>query len=393
MLRSLVGSEMCIRDRVSTQSTWGYKLASKMLSCFRPNANKPASGPPRVGYRVLKVSPASPAEKVGLQPFLDFIVDLGTPHIDASEIVAKKLDFFAVLSRSEDKEIMLKVYNIRSRLIRELKVTPNKGWPSADSLLGTMIRLENLEVAYEATMRVLNVQPGSPAAQAGLVADEDYLLGIMQSIYSNLNELIGFIEYLQKNAANKSIELCLFNIRTKAFRFAIVHPAKGWGGKGLLGCEFGTGLLHRLPLLREALTEENGGLLAETSKASLEETHVTANEGSGENEMLKRVSESTVRMLEERKQKATHPPSTSHEHITSPFPQGGESQSQPQGQAPPPSEVVEDAAKKTTGDPPPETASAPRVTEFSFYSAKLGGKYTIKRSELFDLSVDVFNYN
>lgn len=164
-----------------------------------------------------------------------------------AEIRSRNMDFFSILNRSEDQELFFKVYNMRKQGFREVKIVPTKAWPNADSLLGVMIRYENIDKAYDATMKIMNVAANSPAAMSGIIPSEDYLLGITQYIYANLSELSNFIENLQTNSVTKSIEMALFNEKTQNVRFTIVLPNRNWGGRGLIGCEFGTGLLHRVP--------------------------------------------------------------------------------------------------------------------------------------------------
>lgn len=40
----------------------------------------------------------------------------------------------------------------------------------------------------------------------------------------------------------------VFNTSTNQVKLINILPHHNWGGTGLIGCEFGTGLLHRLPL-------------------------------------------------------------------------------------------------------------------------------------------------
>ncbi len=43
------------------------------------------------------------------------------------------------------------------------------------------------------------------------------------------------------------LNIVLFNTKTYQTRKILLKPNRNWGGKGLIGCEFGTGILNCLP--------------------------------------------------------------------------------------------------------------------------------------------------
>jgi hypothetical protein len=66
---------------------------------------------------------------------------------------------------------------------------PSKDWSNADSLLGVMLRYENYVIAHELTFRVLDVLENSPAQRAGLVSQDDYVLGLVKYKIKDVNEV------------------------------------------------------------------------------------------------------------------------------------------------------------------------------------------------------------
>ena len=64
--------------------------------------------------------------------------------------------------------------------------------------------------------------------------------------------------YFDKERQEKSVHLALYDIVTDNLIMKEVVLKRGWGGKGLLGCEFLQGLLNKFPqnleLQRQQLT-------------------------------------------------------------------------------------------------------------------------------------------
>ena len=87
------------------------------------------------------------------------------------------------------------------------------------------------------------VHPGSPAATAGLTAGADYLLGTTNAVFREPSDL----SHAVMGHLNKPLNLYVYSALTDAVRVATVIPSDLWGGGGLLGCETGSGYLHRLP--------------------------------------------------------------------------------------------------------------------------------------------------
>jgi GRASP55/65 PDZ-like domain len=140
------------------------------------------------------------------------------------------------------------VYNFKSQEARLVYLTPSDSWGGA-GLLGVTIRLDNYAGAEDRLVRVLSVEPGSPAAIAGLVAETDFLLGTTHQSLESVNH---FAAVLSQNV-DSVVELYVYNSDTDIVRVVALMPTYQWGeGLGLLGAEVGTGYLHRLPFKSRA---------------------------------------------------------------------------------------------------------------------------------------------
>lgn len=231
------------------------------------------------GYRVMKVAPGSPAQKAGLIEFLDFIIDLSSAN-EHLPFTGNYTDFFKIVQNCEDQQATMKVYNMLYRKTRVITIVPSKKWENSDSLLGALVRYEEYATAHERVLRISEVYPNSPAAISGIQPRVDYILGTPQYLYTDLNELANFIEMTQEKETIKSLELYLFSSQTNSVRSTLILPNRNWGGQGLLGCEFGLGILNFLPQLDDNIfvsTLSENSLIETLDSSENEKTQPSTN--------------------------------------------------------------------------------------------------------------------
>ncbi|KAK7881810.1 hypothetical protein WMY93_030219 [Mugilogobius chulae] len=188
------------------------------------------------GYHVHGVQQDSPALKAGLEPFFDFILSIGNTRLNKESDLLKDL-----LKANVEKAVKLEVYNSKTQRVRELEVTPSNMW-GGQGLLGASVRFCSFEGANENVWHVLDVEENSPAALAGLIAFDDYIVGADQV----LQESEDFYSLIEVNEG-KPLKLLVYNIQTDQCREVVVTPNGAWGGEGSLGCGIGYGYLHRIP--------------------------------------------------------------------------------------------------------------------------------------------------
>lgn len=193
----------------------------------------------QVGYRVLGVQPGSPSCNAGLVSFFDFIVE-------ANSIPLKVVDttFMDIIKDSEDKELLLKVYNCKSHTTRDVIIIPSRNW-DGEGMLGVTIRFDTYFDAEEHLCHILDVEPNSPAELAGLQPDRDYLLGTAEKVFKDTDILF---DELKQNL-EKPIEFYVYNADTDEVRIVVLMPSDQWGkeGDGILGAGVAHGFLHGLP--------------------------------------------------------------------------------------------------------------------------------------------------
>ena len=213
-----------------------------------PESNEDFDGVETLGYRVLGVQPNSPASAAGLVSFFDFLLGADEQMLLGSGEELEEgeeyddIDFPAMLEAFKGKKLQLLVWNIKCQEKRLVDIVPSDDWEGA-GLLGVTIRLDNYAGAEDRLIRILSVEHNSPAAIAGLVPSQDYLLGTTTHSFDSTKVLAAVLEA----HVDRVVELYVYNTSSDKVRVVALMPTWSWGGNGLLGAEVGTGYLHRLP--------------------------------------------------------------------------------------------------------------------------------------------------
>ncbi|TYZ57355.1 hypothetical protein PybrP1_012955 [[Pythium] brassicae (nom. inval.)] len=189
------------------------------------------------GFRVLGIQEQSPASRAGFVSFFDFILEANGIRLDTKDSTLMEL-----IAQSEDRPMRLSVYNVKSQTTRELELTPTRGWPGK-GLLGVTIRFDSYEGAEDQLLHVLNVVQDSPAHQAGLRPESDYLLGTPERVFRDPEDLHDEI----LDALDDTFQCYVYNTAVDQVRIVSISPSEDWGGDGVLGAEVAHGYLHRLP--------------------------------------------------------------------------------------------------------------------------------------------------
>lgn len=188
------------------------------------------------GYHVLRVQENSPGHRAGLEPFFDFIVSINGLRLNKDNDTLKDL-----LKANVEKPVKMVVYSSKTLELRETSVTPSNMW-GGQGLLGVSIRFCSFDGANENVWHVLEVEPNSPAALAGLRPHTDYIIGA-DTVMNESEDLFSLIETHE----GKPLKLYVYNTDTDNCREVVITPNSAWGGEGSLGCGIGYGYLHRIP--------------------------------------------------------------------------------------------------------------------------------------------------
>ncbi|KAL7670062.1 hypothetical protein ACOME3_005000 [Neoechinorhynchus agilis] len=202
-----------------------------------PGENQTAQiDPSTEGFHVLQVQDKSPGYNAGIEPYFDFIVSANENRLDQENNILSK-----ILESNLNQEIRLYIYSIKTRDIRVVRVVPDDQW-GGRGLLGLSIRYCTFSNLEETVWHVQDVIPGSPAANAGLLSDKDYIVGADANIHAP-EDIFAFIENNNLN----TIRLYVYNHLMDQTRMVLLTPNSDWGGPGFIGCQLSYGYLHRIP--------------------------------------------------------------------------------------------------------------------------------------------------
>lgn len=225
-----------------------------------PQSSFLSDGGTNSGYHVHGVQEDSPALKAGLEPFFDFILSIGNTRLNKESDLLKDL-----LKANVEKAVKLEVYNSKTQRVRELEVTPSNMW-GGQGLLGASVRFCSFEGANENVWHVLDVEASSPAALAGLIAHNDFIVGADQVLQDSED----FFSLIEANEG-KPLKLLVYNTQTDQCREVVVTPNGAWGGEGSLGCGIGYGYLHRIPTRPALPNTQNKNVVHSTVTGSSED--------------------------------------------------------------------------------------------------------------------------
>lgn len=260
------------------------------------------------GLRVLSVMPHSTAQQLGFEAFFDFIVKVNNHELpmlypggshgsysindDGSINYGKNssgeesmLDYNRMseelkqLASSPSKTVTFDVWRAKGGITRQITASlanfetdeysiegVQKLYTDLFKPLGIIVQMNHLRKATY-VWRILNTHKDSPAFQAQLIPYSDYVIGCDSSFPSDENGkgllLDGgetlfsktILGYYNHHAAilredNIPITLYVYNHDYDILRPVTVNLSRSWSkgeNRGILGCDVGYGLLHRLP--------------------------------------------------------------------------------------------------------------------------------------------------
>ncbi|KAG7786520.1 hypothetical protein KL910_003920 [Ogataea haglerorum] len=279
-----------------------FGFAKKIVSTLETqatnylNVGSDANTEGSMGLRVLAVDKNSLGEKYGFESWFDFIMAInGYPvvsflpsgeshdsnpyaHQEKSSEYTRLLEFLAYEVNTNKSDLVFRVWSAKGSVERNVTI-PNHEFtadnkeqlddisisPSTQSRnVVQNSAFKRLQVTLQLTplsaagyvWHVMRVHPNSPAYHAGIMPDEyiinceggllatggeDLLGRVIQSVYNKWQQSA------TSGATPCSIVLYVYNHDYDAVRPVTVYPNETWGGRGLLGCDIGYGLLHKIP--------------------------------------------------------------------------------------------------------------------------------------------------
>eukprot|EP01084_Bolivina_argentea_P137255 241730_1 len=199
------------------------------------------SHPETKGWRILEVIPNGPMWNKGICVYFDFIVGINGVRLNTSSE-----EFWDLINNKQDSEIVLTVFNFKTRIKRDIIMIPNNKW-GGDGLLGLVIVRDDFTKCDQQCIRILSVNKNSPASIAGLQAEYDYILGTPINAFTTFSIFRDTIsDYI-----DQPLPMYVYNSKNATVRLVEITPSSKWIGDGVLGIICGDGYLHHIPTLND----------------------------------------------------------------------------------------------------------------------------------------------
>ena len=203
-------------------------------------------------------------------------VDARAGEIDYDNLAQE----LAAIATSANKTVTLDVWSAKGGILRQVNLpidlytyVANKQHDQVQEIfhdkfkqLGITVQSQHINTATY-VWRVLNTHPNSPAFQAQLIPYLDYVIGCDSAFPTDHNgkglllqggeKLLSrtIMDHYNQHFAilgedNVPITLYVYNHDYDILRPVTVHLSKSWAvgsNRGILGCDVGYGLLHRIP--------------------------------------------------------------------------------------------------------------------------------------------------
>ncbi|KFG80910.1 golgi reassembly-stacking protein 2 [Metarhizium anisopliae] len=172
--------------------------------------------------------------QLAIEPWFDFIVGInGRPIEDPNPAL-----FAQEIRNCAGGTVSLGLWNAKGQRTREMHIHV----PPDTASLGLTLQYSPIALAAN-IWHVLDVAARSPADQGGLLPYSDYILGSPEGPLHGESALGELVE----DHIGRPLRLFVYNNEYNVTREVTIHPSRGWGGEGALGCVLGYGALHRLP--------------------------------------------------------------------------------------------------------------------------------------------------
>lgn len=91
---------------------------------------------------------------------------------------------------------------------------------------------------------LLVVQEFSPAEDSGLRAKNDFIITSLNIDYYDIDDFAQIVYNLSETVSDFRLKLVVYNMFHEEMRIVVIKPHRDWDGDGLLGVEFGAGLVN-----------------------------------------------------------------------------------------------------------------------------------------------------
>lgn len=99
------------------------------------------------------------------------------------------------------------------------------------------------------------MQEYSPADEAGLRPKHDFIITALNIEYFDLDDFARVVYDLTDTVTDFSVKLVVYDMFHEEMRIVVLKPSRGWPGDGILGVEFGGGMVNDFRHVQQAYKE------------------------------------------------------------------------------------------------------------------------------------------
>lgn len=261
------------------------------------------------GFRIYRLFDDGPLKRTGVCELEDFI-------IPPEDVVYNSIPFTDFIKQSINKEITLRVFNLKRRNFKEIQVTPSTNWGDGKhGALGASVRYENYVSAHKNILRVLKVNQNSLAHMIQLIPGEDFIIALRPenediiSLNSNLNkDPLTIFKTIIKDCLGKNVDIYIYHEKLGARVKRVLLECKENGE--IMGCDVAYGKIHEFPKSGEGSsilennrdkTEENSNLIIPSNESVKQDEAVVSNENNHKSQQMNTTLDKDNILTEENK--------------------------------------------------------------------------------------------
>lgn len=206
---------------------------------------------------IVRVTAGSIACTKSILPIFQYVVSIDDVPIRS------EMDITRLVEAWSSTDITLGIYDSRTKEVERVCIDKRKGEES----LGFGVRLHTGEM-QPVTFKVLDLEYNSAALRAGLIKDQDYIIGHLDGAFDSEDDL----ERLLFKHVEKELVLLVYNIGMSSIRKVAVSISRDQ--EELLGCELGTGIINEVPYIPGSVEIEDelaAGIAPSATVAQVEE--------------------------------------------------------------------------------------------------------------------------
>ena len=196
-------------------------------------------------FQILKIQSDTAAHKHNLLPFFHFITEINNnPIISPSDIKRLSENWknnslnLKIFDLRTEEYFFLNLKHLNDNLNKNIGIsTEDENYKQTPSIGMSVKMYEGMPSVL--SLRIISTLPNSASFIAGLIPEQDYIIGIENVQTKDDDE---FYSYLFKNR-EKEVVLIVFNLGMQSVRRVILVPKK----EELLGCEIATGVFNLPP--------------------------------------------------------------------------------------------------------------------------------------------------